>query len=308
MQKFHIGAGWQFLTGGEEDIKLVAKKLGLSSLTDLSNRDGHMPSLMIGNEPTSSRTSKRRARRWSRRRKRTLSPPDDPCSLKPDGLQRGRHRKRAPALFPLRWNTVAGVPDVSGSDDGPVASAHLLSPTGLVFPFAGDNVFYVGDLGSTFETSYGLLRRVSIFEDAVTTVAGAVHGAPRIEDGLASARFSTSRGASTATETTSSSGTPRRSAGWTWRRSRSPPSRAATLRGTPTGREARPSSRRPSGSRAVRAARSSSPTRGTSSSACSRRRARRRRRLPWGAGAQPVVALAHQPVGDSQRERAFDGH
>ena len=52
MQKFHIGAGWQFLTGQEEDIKLVAKKLGLSSLTDLSNRDGHMPSLMIGNEPS----------------------------------------------------------------------------------------------------------------------------------------------------------------------------------------------------------------------------------------------------------------
>jgi protein SCO1 len=52
MQKFHIGPGWLFLTGKEEDIKLVAKKLGLSSLTDLSNRDGHMPSLMIGNEPT----------------------------------------------------------------------------------------------------------------------------------------------------------------------------------------------------------------------------------------------------------------
>ncbi len=85
---------------------------------------------------------------------------------------------------PPAITTVAGVPDVSGSDDGPVASAHLLSPTGLVFPFAGDDVFYVGDLGSTFETSYGLLRRVSIFEDAVTTVAGAVHGAPRIEDGF----------------------------------------------------------------------------------------------------------------------------
>ena len=52
MQKYHIGPGWLFLTGKEEDIKLVAKKLGLSSLTDLSNRDGHMPSLMIGNEPS----------------------------------------------------------------------------------------------------------------------------------------------------------------------------------------------------------------------------------------------------------------
>ena len=52
MQKYHIGPGWLFLTGKEEDIKLIANKLGLSSLTDLSNRDGHMPSLMIGNEPS----------------------------------------------------------------------------------------------------------------------------------------------------------------------------------------------------------------------------------------------------------------
>jgi protein SCO1/2 len=52
MQKYHIGPGWLFLTGKEEDIKLIAKKLGLSSLTDLANRDGHMPSLMIGNEPS----------------------------------------------------------------------------------------------------------------------------------------------------------------------------------------------------------------------------------------------------------------
>ena len=85
---------------------------------------------------------------------------------------------------PPTITTLAGVPDVAGSDDGPVATAHLLSPTGLVFPFAGDDVFYVGDVGSTFETIYGLVRRVSIFEDAVTTVAGAAHGAPRIEDGF----------------------------------------------------------------------------------------------------------------------------
>jgi len=52
MQKYHIGPGWLFLTGKEEDIKLISGKLGLSSLTDLSNRDGHMPSLMIGNEPS----------------------------------------------------------------------------------------------------------------------------------------------------------------------------------------------------------------------------------------------------------------
>jgi protein SCO1/2 len=52
MQKYHVGPGWLFLTGKMEDIQLVAKKLGLSSLTDLSNRDGHKPSLMVGNEST----------------------------------------------------------------------------------------------------------------------------------------------------------------------------------------------------------------------------------------------------------------
>ena len=51
MAKYHIGPGWLFLTGKEEDIKLISNKLGLASLTDAANRDGHMPSLMIGNEP-----------------------------------------------------------------------------------------------------------------------------------------------------------------------------------------------------------------------------------------------------------------
>src|SRR3954454_24890267 len=51
-QRYHAGPGWQFLTGKEEDIKLVASKLGLSSLTDGGNRDGHQPSLMVGNEVT----------------------------------------------------------------------------------------------------------------------------------------------------------------------------------------------------------------------------------------------------------------
>jgi protein SCO1/2 len=50
--KFHAGPGWLFLTGKEEDIKLVSGKLGLSSLTDAANRDGHLPSLMLGHEPT----------------------------------------------------------------------------------------------------------------------------------------------------------------------------------------------------------------------------------------------------------------
>jgi protein SCO1 len=50
-EKFHAGPGWLFLTGKEEDVKLVGRKLGLTSLTDAANRDGHQPSLMIGNEP-----------------------------------------------------------------------------------------------------------------------------------------------------------------------------------------------------------------------------------------------------------------
>ena len=38
MEKYHIGPGWLFLTGKVEDIKLIAQKLGLSSLTDFANR------------------------------------------------------------------------------------------------------------------------------------------------------------------------------------------------------------------------------------------------------------------------------
>jgi protein SCO1 len=51
-ERFHAGPGWLFLTGQEEDIRLVSAKLGLSSRIDAATRDGHMPSLMIGNEPT----------------------------------------------------------------------------------------------------------------------------------------------------------------------------------------------------------------------------------------------------------------
>jgi protein SCO1 len=50
-EKFGVGPGWQFLTGKEEDIKLVTKKLGLSSRNDFASRDGHAASLMLGNEP-----------------------------------------------------------------------------------------------------------------------------------------------------------------------------------------------------------------------------------------------------------------
>jgi protein SCO1 len=51
-EKFHVGPGWTFLTGKKEDIDLISKKLGLYSEPDPNDRDGHTPSVLIGNEPT----------------------------------------------------------------------------------------------------------------------------------------------------------------------------------------------------------------------------------------------------------------
>ena len=48
-ERFHAGPGWTFLTGKMEDIKLVAKKLGLSFQPDPKNKDGHTAELMVGN-------------------------------------------------------------------------------------------------------------------------------------------------------------------------------------------------------------------------------------------------------------------
>src|SRR5919199_1924918 len=51
--KFHVGPGWLFLTGEENDIRLVAKKLGLNYSRDqLTAADGHGTSLMLGDEPS----------------------------------------------------------------------------------------------------------------------------------------------------------------------------------------------------------------------------------------------------------------
>jgi protein SCO1/2 len=49
---YGAGPGWFFLTGKREDIAAIQKKIGLYSRTDALNPDGHLPSLMIGNEPT----------------------------------------------------------------------------------------------------------------------------------------------------------------------------------------------------------------------------------------------------------------
>jgi protein SCO1/2 len=50
--KYHVGPGWLFLTGKESDIKLISRKLGLDSLPNANDPDGHTPSLLIGNEAT----------------------------------------------------------------------------------------------------------------------------------------------------------------------------------------------------------------------------------------------------------------
>jgi len=47
-EKYDVGPGWLFLTGKTEDIKLIAKKIGLSRGSDSANRDGHTASLMVG--------------------------------------------------------------------------------------------------------------------------------------------------------------------------------------------------------------------------------------------------------------------
>jgi protein SCO1 len=51
MEKFHVGAGWTFLTGKKDDIDLLSKRLGLYS-DPAANEDGHLPHLLIGNEAT----------------------------------------------------------------------------------------------------------------------------------------------------------------------------------------------------------------------------------------------------------------
>ena len=51
-EKYRIGPGWTFLTGKEKDIKLLSRQLGLDFLPNPNDPDGHMPSLLIGNEST----------------------------------------------------------------------------------------------------------------------------------------------------------------------------------------------------------------------------------------------------------------
>jgi len=89
------------------------------------------------------------------------------------------------AVTPPTITVVAGVPDSPGLDDGtPLAGAHFVGPTGLVFPFVGDDIFYLIDDNLNLVNGYGLVRRISLFEDLVTTVAGAPQVSFVSTDGL----------------------------------------------------------------------------------------------------------------------------
>lgn len=49
-EKYGVGPGWDFLTGKQEDVDLIRRKLGLY-LDDLERDNDHSLSLVIGNEP-----------------------------------------------------------------------------------------------------------------------------------------------------------------------------------------------------------------------------------------------------------------
>lgn len=88
------------------------------------------------------------------------------------------------ASSPPAITLVAGVRDSPGSDDGSIATAHLLGPTGLVFPFVGDDPFYLVESDIAISNAFGLIRRISPFFDSVTTMAGAPQAAFVSTDGL----------------------------------------------------------------------------------------------------------------------------
>jgi len=50
--KYQAGPGWTFLTGSQQDIELISRKLGLYSEPNPSNPDGHTAMVLIGNEET----------------------------------------------------------------------------------------------------------------------------------------------------------------------------------------------------------------------------------------------------------------
>jgi protein SCO1/2 len=50
--KYQAGPGWTFLTGKQQDIELISRKLGLYTEPNPANPDGHQPFLLVGNEET----------------------------------------------------------------------------------------------------------------------------------------------------------------------------------------------------------------------------------------------------------------
>lgn len=49
-RQYDVGPGWFFLTGNRGDIDQISKRLGLAPPPDPTNPDGHIPTLLIGNE------------------------------------------------------------------------------------------------------------------------------------------------------------------------------------------------------------------------------------------------------------------
>ena len=83
-EQYHVGPGWSFLTGAEEDITLLRKRLGLyiEEIQDEDSSD-HNLSLIIGNQATG---------RWMKR-----SPFEDPYFLA-DQVGTWLHNWKTPAL------------------------------------------------------------------------------------------------------------------------------------------------------------------------------------------------------------------
>jgi protein SCO1 len=51
-ERYKVGPGWLFLTGKEEDIRAVTRKLGLGTLQESSPLEKHSTTLMVGHEPS----------------------------------------------------------------------------------------------------------------------------------------------------------------------------------------------------------------------------------------------------------------
>lgn len=90
------------------------------------------------------------------------------------------------AFSPPVITTYAGTTDVAGTTDGTLFTAQFIGPTSVVFPFVGDDIFYVVESGFTGDTSWGLVRRGTVSGNSVDTVAGGAQSSAAImsADGL----------------------------------------------------------------------------------------------------------------------------